>query len=130
MKTGEYSDTAAVEYLNRVLIERRDNIGRTWFSKVLPLDHFRVENGRLEFQDLGMRYNFNPKRDHQIAWARFDNETEQRSPITGHSGASLPKDGAEFLVADISSSEPGKTVSVYIRSRRGNAEVVGVERKW
>ena len=43
VKTGQYSNPAAEEWLIRCLRERRDKIGRAFLSKVLPLDDFRIE---------------------------------------------------------------------------------------
>jgi hypothetical protein len=40
--TGEYSNAEAAEFLTRVLIERRDTIGRYWFDRMSPLDRFSV----------------------------------------------------------------------------------------
>lgn len=39
---GQYSNPEAEAYLFKVLKERRDKIGRYWYSKVNPLDIFRV----------------------------------------------------------------------------------------
>ena len=55
---GRFSDPRAVDYLTATLAARRDKIGRTFFSKVLPLDNFRIENGELHFDDLGMAAAF------------------------------------------------------------------------
>lgn len=57
VETAEYSDPAATDYLTRVLIERRDEIGRYWFAKAGGLDTFRVAQNEagepvLEFDDL------------------------------------------------------------------------------
>ena len=55
-ETGGYSDGRAAAWLADALILRRDKIGRAFFSHVLPLDNFRVENSRLEFDDLMTLY--------------------------------------------------------------------------
>ena len=52
VETGEYSDPRVVDYLTETLAQRRDKIGETYFSKVLPLDSFAVKNGQLIFEDL------------------------------------------------------------------------------
>jgi len=58
VETGEFSNPAAEKYVADVLIERRDKIGRYWFSRTNPLDQFTAaEEGstiRLEFKDLGI----------------------------------------------------------------------------
>ncbi len=54
VETGRFSDPRTVDYLTKTLAARRDKIGRAFFSKVLSLDRFRVENGELRFEDLGV----------------------------------------------------------------------------
>ena len=39
VRTGQYSQPAE-DWITATLIERRNRIGRTFFTKVLPLDHF------------------------------------------------------------------------------------------
>ena len=56
VETGAYSDPDVVDYITATLAERRDRIGRACFSRVLPLDHFRVHNGELQFDDLAFRW--------------------------------------------------------------------------
>ena len=56
---AHYSDPNAEAYLLQILKERRDIIGRRWFSKVNPLDNFRLiekNDGRstLVFDDLAV----------------------------------------------------------------------------
>ena len=59
---GKYSDSEAAGHILRVLKERRDKTGRYWFSRVNPLDRFRlaIEAGRqiLGFDDLAVEYGF------------------------------------------------------------------------
>ena len=57
VEQGQYSDPPAAEYLIQKLIERRDIVGRTWFSKMNTLDHFELQETtsaqqELCFQDL------------------------------------------------------------------------------
>lgn len=58
VKTGKLSEPFAEEYLIDVLIKRRDMIGHYWFSRINPLDKFRVDSGSdelyLSFTDLGV----------------------------------------------------------------------------
>lgn len=65
VETGEYSDPEAADYLLKTLIERRDKIGRHWFSKVNPLDYpiaLRTgESVRLTFEDLAIKYHLTPQ---------------------------------------------------------------------
>ncbi len=56
---GQYSDPEAAEYLLKTLTERRDIVGRYWFSRVNPLDKFEMgENSEgqqeMNFADLAI----------------------------------------------------------------------------
>ncbi len=51
---GRYSNEKAGEELTRLLAERRDMIGRYWYARVNPLDHFAVRDGVLAFADLAV----------------------------------------------------------------------------
>ena len=52
VKTGEYTDPRAADWIAECLIKRRDKIADAWFAKILPLDKFRVDDGQLGFDDL------------------------------------------------------------------------------
>jgi hypothetical protein len=135
LATGQYTHPEALPYLTRVLVERQQKIGREWFSRVLPLDNFRIEGGtRLVFEDLAVRYQFVPSRKYNIKWFRFDNEAETRTAIAG-AGFEIPQEAAIggrglYLAADIDAGEANKNVTVYLHRRGGAWEPVGVERNW
>ena len=61
VKAGQYSDPEASSYIAKTLIERRDMIGKYWFSKACPLDQFIVAGGKLSFKDLAVEHGFAPK---------------------------------------------------------------------
>ncbi len=128
---GEYSDPKAAEYIHKHLVIRRDKIGRAFFSGVLPLDRFRIENGELVFEDLELKYGFVHSRAHAIEWARFDNETERKTPIPGAASTTLPEiPPSGYVAALITAENPEKTVTVYVRNRDGKLEIVGIERSF
>ncbi|MEM7232445.1 MAG: hypothetical protein AAF517_09740, partial [Planctomycetota bacterium] len=62
--TGYFPEKEAKEHLLRVLIERRNTIGRTWFDeqRVNPLDRFRIERDGgadvLRFEDFAVSRGF------------------------------------------------------------------------
>jgi hypothetical protein len=130
VSTGQYSDPAAADYVSKVLIERRDKTGRAWFAKVLPLDHFRVANGRLEFDDLGAVYGFSPAPTWSFSWSVFDNAGETLAPLPDATGPALPRNPAPYLAAAIHAGDPAKAVTVYLRQGGRGAQVVGIGRKW
>ena len=51
---GQYSEPAAAAYILKTIIERRDTVGRYWFSKVSPLDKFELR----ETPDKGQELHF------------------------------------------------------------------------
>ena len=130
VRTGQYSRPEDERYIAQRLIERRDNIGRAWFSKLLPLDRFRVEGSQLVYDDLGALHKFTPPGTHSLSWSVFDNERESSTPL-GATGPRIPNPpGANFLMASIRGTDAKKTVSVYLRRGGGTWTVVGVERGW
>ncbi|MFQ5864724.1 MAG: hypothetical protein ACE5IW_05785 [bacterium] len=63
VETGEYSNPKDEEYVIKTLIERRDKTGRYWYSKVNPLDNFRInestnEHYHIRFDDLSVKAGF------------------------------------------------------------------------
>ena len=83
VKSGEYSDPRAVEWLSECLIRRRDKIGKAFFSDVLPLDEFKIEDGRLTFKHLGAHYGFVPEPSYTIQWTTFNNSHGRKSAANG-----------------------------------------------
>ncbi|MEE9271289.1 MAG: hypothetical protein V3V49_13635 [Candidatus Krumholzibacteria bacterium] len=62
VEMGELSDPEAAAYLARILIERRDKIGRHWYGKVNAIDNFELSGSgasqTLQFADLEVRAGF------------------------------------------------------------------------
>ena len=54
VETGRYSNPGAAAELTRLLSERRDMIGRYWFGRVNPLDHFAIDGDEVHFEDLAI----------------------------------------------------------------------------
>lgn len=136
--TGEYSRPASAQWITDALIERRDKIGRDFFAMVLPLDRFVLTAGgaTLQFEDLAVKHRFRDARRIDAAWSVFNNETEQRQPITGASGLTVPTAAVPpggYLVCELSSADPrdkNHTISVYLRHAAGGFRIVGVERHY
>ena len=135
VRAGGYTDPRAEEWIVRCLSERRDKIGRTFFSKVAPLADFHIEDSELKFTDYAERYGFSPPRNWRIVWARFNNFAQKKTPLPGEESFRLPaaarqaKDG-EYFAATITSGEYGEDVDVYIYKDRGKFRVIGVEWFW
>jgi hypothetical protein len=135
VSTGQYSDPEAAEWIARCLIERRNRIGRTYFEKVLPLDRFRVENGRLDFEDLKAQYGFAPPREYAVRWLELENESGVLTLITGATSPDVPRAAStaaagSYYAARISGDDPEMEVTVYLRKEQDGFDVVGIERGW
>jgi hypothetical protein len=136
VETGGYSDVRSAEYMITTLAERRNKIGRTFFSKILPLDQFRIENGQLLFDDLAVRYGFSAPRSYGVRWFRFNNIDQKREAIAGAESAELPMEamqassGVYFSATIQALGVPLKPVSIYLRKEETRYKIVGVDRTW
>lgn len=136
VETGQLSAPISVDYIVSVLCERRNKIGQTFFSKILPLDRFRVENGELLFDDLAVRYGFQPPRHYSVRWSRFDNADRKHEPIADAISARLPAEalnaapGTYFSASISVLGNRLKPVSVYVRKENSGYKVVGIDRSW
>ena len=139
VSTGEYTDPKAVEWIAQTLIARRDKIGRYYFATVLPLDGFRVENGRLAFDDLSEKYGLkDPSRTYTARWLRLVNDTGELFPLDAPASFQVPADvdraaPGSYYAARIEAvaQDPERNITVYVRiGAGGHHEVVGVDRGW
>jgi hypothetical protein len=128
VKTGEYSDPRTEDWITKALIARRDKVGRGFFQWVLPLDRFQVRNNLLEFDDLAVVHEFVPSRSYTFTWAVYDNRAQSRTRIPDATTARVPNSDAEYLAANIHAGDPKLAVTVYLRKRSPNREVVGIDR--
>jgi hypothetical protein len=144
-KTGAYTDPAAEEMLTRILIKRRDRIGRTYLATINPLTKFALdESGALTFENPSVlaQYSESPAKGYQAAWHRFDNNTGDTQPIGSPSAgpgerlqapADLPRADGAFVKVSVSAVEGphpawAQPVHVYFRRTGGAWKLVGVER--
>ena len=131
---AQYSDPAARDWMVECLIERRNKVGREYFSRVLPLDDFEVAGERLRWTHLGAKYGFSEAPPIAVAWSKFNNQAETHQGVEG-AGPELPaavRSGAEgdYFAAKLSGAEASKTVTVYLRKKGGAYQVVGIDRTW
>ena len=132
VETGEYSDPKATDWMADCLIKRRDKIAQAWFSEILPLDKFRVVDGKLMFEDLGARLGAGKARDYSIRWASWDGNG-QATPLPDATGSQVPDfcSDTQYLAATIqpAANQPGDDqVTVYLRPGQSGPEVVGIDR--
>ncbi|MEX2260460.1 MAG: hypothetical protein WD696_00835 [Bryobacteraceae bacterium] len=134
VSTGEYSDPRAAEWLARTLVRRRDKIGQTYFARVLPLDAFALRDGRLEFEDLGVKYGIAGPRIIDVQWSHYDNARELKRPIPHATSLVVPPEAAQpssaeaYFAVDIRDTNTGQLITVYLIRRDERMEVVGIER--
>jgi hypothetical protein len=143
VRTGQYSDPAAEQWIVECLIQRRDKIGRAFFPKVLPFDRFAVPNGSLTFEDLAVKHGLIPSQEYaasanfpkSVRWSRFDNQTEQMTPLPAGTSLLLPPQiqqatPGEYFAVEMAGADSRKSVSVFLRKRENGVEVVGIDRTW
>jgi hypothetical protein len=129
---GELSDPAAFDHLTRVLIERRDKIGRAWLTVVNPLVSFRLSpDGNLSFDNAAVMAGVATEpRGIEVEWFVFDNGTRDETSLTGPAAA--PRT-ARYLKAAIATDHPEyphwkKPVQVFFGRTEDGWKTVGVER--
>jgi hypothetical protein len=133
VRTGGLTDPKAEQYLIRTLIERRNKIGRYYFSRVLPIDNFTLDSDTLRFDD-------RQPRAYVFQWFRFDNQKDQKIFVGKETSASgsgfqipsdLLKDSPYFGVEIREAAGTGKpaTVSVFV-SRLPSLRIIGIDRSW
>jgi hypothetical protein len=133
VQTGQYGPEAE-DWITNSLIERRDRIGRAYFAKVLPLDRFRVADGRLQFEDLAVAHGFTPPRPYTIEWRGFDNAANRELDLMGTgpdvpAGAQALAPGA-YVAVRLFADNPDMRVTTYLRRGAEGLEVVGIDRHW
>ncbi|MGD8330217.1 MAG: hypothetical protein PVJ49_12335 [Acidobacteriota bacterium] len=134
---GGYSDPRTSQWIAQALIERRDKVGRAFFSQVLPLDNFRIENGKVAFDDLMETYGFTAPRQFDAVWYSFDNMQESSSfirfdesdPFAIPAEAQAGPEGSYWAIG-IEGDTPGMTVIAYLRREADGFEIVGLDRNW
>ena len=121
--SADYSNQDAADYLSRTIIERRDIVGRYWFSKVNPLDKFNVvadssEGSFLGFSDLAIEGGLVRDVDsyYQIVIRRQDGTSYSRVVLENKTNYELPV----FAGVNPSIEDP-RIFTVEIRTRRGSS---------
>lgn len=144
VKTGAFGDPAAETYLADVLIKRRDRIAQAYLPAINPVVNFALDaNGQLSFANAAIDAGVarNPPDGYTVAWFRFDNATQESTPL-GESPArstqvaapvSLPSAPGTFVKVQISARDPEHAswavpVDVYFRRTGTGWRLVGVER--
>jgi hypothetical protein len=133
VQTGQYSKPAE-DWITATLIERRNRIGRTYFTRVLPLDRVRLEGDTLAFDDLGVSYGFAQPRTYAITWHQFDNAKDVLLETIG-TQAELPPGAralpnGSYVAARIAAASQSLNVTAYFRKQADGFHLVGLDRSW
>ena len=131
---GQFSNPAVVDYITKVLIARRDLIGKAWFSRVAPLESFAVTDGKLRFTDLGQKYGLLSSSNYSYSWFSFDNQSARKTPVAGASSDSVPEalassgEGSFIGCTLTDTKEPHRTVTVVFKRDGDQWKPVGIDR--
>jgi hypothetical protein len=144
VQEAQLSDPRATAYLKRVLIGRRDAIGRTWLTAVNPVVHPSVTDaGVLTFRNAATDANVaTAPAEYRVSWAAYDNTTGVTTPSgqverCASAQCPLPADvpaDIQYLKAEISTIHPAypawrTPVRVFFRrDHDGGWTTVGLER--
>lgn len=155
VSAGQYTDPEAAEHLVQILSERRDKIGRHWFSKVNPLEYFETEitSGGLaiEFDDLSVKYGLEKQEavyhysiDYDGKTLIDDRETTASKIIIGPNEIKMLASGyttnaspdtpeKHTFILDIKTSRSGgklskaTRLSLWYHADREQLELIGIE---
>lgn len=143
---GQITAPDAENYLIQTLKERRDKIGRYWFSQINPLDKFKAErNGdklTLSFADLGVDGNLFEETQTTYRWtAGIEKHTVADRQISNQpvlelnlETANLNNQNEEIIVKfEINTLRSGelvtkKSTDVYVALKNNQVKVVGLNR--
>jgi len=140
VETGELSNRDAEEYLIQILIERRDIIGRYWFSKINPLDKFEASKGNgditLHFSDLGVDYDLFSASETEYRYSVSEEGDAKagsktiNEPRISVSSSDIKSNVLEFNIVtirkDINAAE--KNIRVYVVNDSRGVRVAGIQR--
>ncbi|WP_035353346.1 hypothetical protein [Edaphobacter aggregans] len=133
VEEGQFSNPAVTEYLTKILIARRNQIGRAWFSRVAPLEDFGISDGELRYTDLGKKYDLLPASSYGISWFAFDNQSGRKTPAEG-STLRVPaelgsvQEGAFIGCTLADTKEKRKGVTVIFKRSADGWQAIGIER--
>jgi hypothetical protein len=143
VRTAQYSDSRAGEYLAQTIRARRDAIGRAWLNALLPLaDCQLTAAGRLGCRNVAVEADLAvPADEYRIRWHRFDNAADLAEPFGEEAATSTPAFAAppslleanEFVMAEIRGRHRvhagwAVPMRVYFRRTAEGWRTIGVER--
>ncbi len=133
-----YADQDVEDYLVRTLMERRDIVCRYWFSRVAPLDHFKVTDDEITFGDLAVSAGLDSETASSYRYRTFLNgrkvddwqELGSTRQITKSTLPRLKDTNAQLAIECQVRRSCGwsHSVVVYLEKRNESLAIVGIER--
>jgi hypothetical protein len=143
VKTGEFTETGAEEYLANVLIKRRNAIGRAYLPAINPIvDPKLSASGALTFDNAAVQYGAaEAPESYKAIWSTFDNATGATTHIGDTEGRELTLQAPSGLagaqgsfirveLSAVSAAHPAWGQPIVLHFRRGSDgwKLVGLER--
>ena len=142
VRSGEFNDTEAEEFLVRALAGRRDAITRAYLTAMNPIADAAIENGTLTFRNAAVDADIAVAPHGYFArWSTYDNATGTGAALGETSGrgpqlavaSGLPHIDGALIKVELSATGSAHRawdmpVHVYFRLLGGHWKLVGFER--
>ena len=144
VRTAQYTDPGATEYVTKTLLERRAKVLNTWLNATNPIVNVALSrSGELTFENAAERAGVAKASErYHVQWSRFDNATGVHHPVgdeltvstaRADAPAALTSDRPEYLSARLRASHPDQpgwagSVVAYFRRADDGWSLVGLER--
>ncbi len=142
VRTGEFGDPAAEEFLVRELADRRDAIVRAYLPAVNPISNPALADGQLTFRNAAVDADVaRVPKGYRAVWMKFDNNTGRSQFIEAMTSAvpqfgapeGLPRVEGAFVKVELSATGSPESAWVrpaaaYFRLDQGGWKLVGFER--
>jgi hypothetical protein len=142
VKTGEFTETGAEEYLADVLIKRRNAIGRAYLPAINPIVDPKLSgSGALTFDNAAVQHGLEAPESYKAVWSTFDNATGATTHIGDSDGreprlqapsglAGAPGSFIRVELSAVSAAHPAWAQPIVVHFRRGSDgwKLVGLER--
>jgi hypothetical protein len=144
VRTAQFTDPRATEYLTRTLLERRSKVLTAWLNATNPVvDLSLSEAGELTFDNAATRAAVaKPAEKYTLRWARFDNTAAKSDPVGAEQTVTEPKASApaellaakpEYISVEVRAFHPdhpawSQPLSAYFRRAGGRWTLVGLDR--
>ena len=143
VKKAQFREPRAADYLQSVLIKRRDKVVRAWLNAVNPLIDFKLAgDGALTFDNAAVAAGVSTApTGYSISWTRFDNATDTHTAAGGETtvpsaSAQAPQglETSQFVAVSVKTLHPDRPrwaepVRAYFRREGGEWRTVGLERQ-